>query len=307
MSEEKRKNGDSSNGNQTTAYILIGLGAVFLVTNVLDINLWRLWPLVLVAIGLYMLFGRSSIGSTAKSGLFSAPLDDAETADVDLHLAVGEARVSALHNSDRLIEADLTYVGEIEFEVAGDLEKTVRLTQSGSSNLQWLNPGNWFNGDDYEWRIGLSPAVSMRLNIKGGVGESQVDLRRLDLTDFRFQGGMGETTIHLPEADIAYPVRISGGVGEVHINLPPATDMSLDIQGGVGEIKVVTPPATALRLTSRGGVGDVKVPGRLKKLSSEEGDFGLNKSGTWETPDYDQAEHRIEIHYTGGVGELKIR
>ena len=307
MEEEKRKNSDGPRSNQTAAYILIGLGVIFLITNVLDVNLWRLWPLVLVVIGLYLLFGRNSIGSTAKSGHFSAPLDDAKSADVDLNLSVGQATVSALSSSDRLIDADLTYVGDIDFDVTGDLEKSVRLRQRADTTLQWFNPGNWFNGDEYHWQIGLSPAVPMDLRVQGGVGRSQLDLRRLDLTAFRLQGGVGETTLHLPEAEIAYPARISGGMGEVRVTLPPATSMSMDIQGGVGEITLETPPATALRVTSRGGIGDVKVPSRLRKISGGEGDFELSKSGTWETDDYAQAEHRIEINYKGGVGELKIR
>ncbi len=308
MSEEKRKNDSSGtpDSGRTTAYILIGLGVLFLLINVLDISWGRLWPLALVALGVYLLLGRNSIGSTARTGYFNAPLDDTASADVRLNLSVGEASINALNNSDMLIDAELTYVGSVAFDVAGEAEKTVSLRQEGGSGLQWLNPNNWFNHEGYDWRIGLSPHVPMQLEVQGGLGKARLDLRQLQVTGLRLNGGVGEMEAALPASAEGYDVRVHGGMGEVSLDLPPQTDLLLDVQGGVGEIKVNTPVGAALRVEAQGGIGDVKLPPGVIQVANG-GGFEMSKSGAWETPGYDKAETRIHLRYTGGVGDLKVR
>ncbi len=305
MEKPKRKNGSFTSGsNVTGAYVLIGLGAVFLLVNVLDFSWGQLWPLLLIGLGVLLLLGREV--SAAQTHYFNEPLDDATAADIDLNLSIGEATISALSQSDQLMDADLTYVGEVNFEVSGQQQKHIRLRQTGDSALQWMNPLNWFNQAPYAWRIGLSDQVPLSLNIQGGVGKAKIDLRRLQLTDLRLHGGVGEVDVRLPEARNGYAVDLHGGVGEIRMDLPPATDLDVRIQGGLGEITLSTPANSALRVEARGGMGDVKVPSGLKRLSSG-GDFEMGTSGVWESPNFADAAQRITIDYHGGMGELKIR
>lgn len=308
MSEEKPKN-TSAPDNRTGAYILIGLGVVFLLVNVLNINFSRLWPLVLVAIGVYMLIGREGFGSAGvKKGHYRAPVDDARSADVELHLSVGEARVETLAAGSDLIDADLTYVGDIHFDVSGAENKVVRLRQTADSTWQWINPATWFNGGGkYDWRIGLTPKIPMRLNIRGGLGQSELNLRHLNVTDLRLSGGAGQMKVMLPASEAGYDARFEGGLGQADLDIPPSTSMTLELRGGVGQINVDLPIDVAVRLRAKGGVGDVKVPSRLVQVRASNAEFELGKSGEWESADFESADHRITINYEGGVGELRVR
>ncbi len=305
MSEEKRKNSAS---NQTGAYILIGIGVLLLLVNVLNISFVRLWPLLLIILGGYLLMGRNSIGSTAQTGFFSAPLDDATGADVDLHLSVGEAVIDTLKDSQNLIEADLTYVGDIDFDVSGAEHKRVLLRQTSDSVWHWINPANWFGATEpYEWQIKLTPTLPLNLNIHGGVGQAKMDLSTLKLRDLRLHGGAGRIVASLPASETGYAARIDGGVGEVQLSIPADTSMTMDIQGGVGQITVNIPDDTALRIKAHGGIGDVSVPARVKRVSGGSSDFELGKSGVWESEGFENAGQQITLNYRGGVGQLSIR
>jgi hypothetical protein len=308
MSEEKRKNTTVSN-DKLGPMILIAVGILFLLVNVLDINFGRLWPLILVAIGVYIIFIRDRQGaSTAKTGHFSAPVDGAASADVELNLSVGEAWVEPLPGDNDLIDAELTYLGDIHFDVSGTEHKTVRLRQTADTTWQWINPANWFGGvGRYEWRISLNRAVPLRLNIHGGMGQSDLNLRDLNVTDLRLHGGAGKMTVTLPASPAGYDARIEGGVGEMSLDIPASTSLNLELRGGVGQVNIRTDPGAAIRLNARGGIGDVNVPPRLKQISGSDKEFELGKSGVWESEGFEAAEHRVVINYEGGVGELRVR
>lgn len=305
--EKPERGGDSSSRN--AAYILIGIGVVFFIINVLDISWGRLWPLVLVIIGLYLLFGRNSIGSTVQTGLFKAALNGAKSARVNLHLSIGEASVKALAGgSDQLIDAELTYVGEIDFDVSGAAEKTVMLRQTSASGWQWINPATWFaSHEGWPWRIGLNPDVPMEVEIHGGAGRAELDLRSLKVTDLRLAGGVGQMHVSLPASAAGYAARIEGGLGQTVLDLPTTTTLRLAVEGGVGELVINTPLEAAVRVRSRGGIGGVNVPSRFVRTAGGDSDFALGKTGTWETPDFQSAAHSIDIDYEGGVGQLTLR
>jgi Domain of unknown function (DUF5668)/N-terminal domain of toast_rack, DUF2154 len=303
MESEKPKRGEPDS-NRTAAYILIGIGILFLLVNVFDINWGRLWPLVLVILGLYLLFGRNNIGSPAKTGYFSAPLGGTKSARVNLHLSVGDATVTPLTGSDKLIDAEVHYVGEIDFSVFGEEEKIVTLRQTSDSGLQWINPATWFaNFDGLPWRVGLSPDVPLDLNISGGAGRSELNLHGLNITGVRLQGGVGQMKVSLPTSMNSYDVQIQGGVGETRLDVPADTTSSIKIQGGVGQVVVNTPSEIAMRVRSR---GSVSVPSRFIRTAGGDSDFELGKTGTWETSDFASAAHKIEIDYEGGVGALRV-
>ena len=308
MNEEKPKRGQSD--NRTGAYILIGFGVLFLVNSFLRINLWQLWPLLLIGVGVYMLYGRNAgFSSTAKHGMFSEPLNDAQSARVDLHLSAGSAIISPLTDSATLIDAELTYVGDVDFQVMGDTEKRVTLKQGADAYIAWLNPANWFNGQHggLPWNIHLSPAVPMVLNVHGGAGEANLDLRPLQISELNYSAGVGRTDINLPAESPTQQLdaRISGGVGEVRVAVPSGLSARLDVKGGVGEITIDPPPNAAIRIHANSGIGDVNLPSRLVRI--EGGDTSFGQSGIWESADYAQAATRIDIDYNGGIGELTLR
>ncbi len=264
---------------------------------------------------------------TVKEGEFSAPIAGATSARVRLDFAVGELIVRPLTNLDNLIEADLTYVGDVNFVVTGETEKVVTLSQKGAP-ADWIrNVVGWIGSrGKLRWDVGLATEVPLALEVHGGVGKGRLDLRELHVTEGMIYGGTGEVDITLParserysmqihtgvgEMDIVIPaganvdLTVRGGAGEVKIEIGAGASVTAQIEGGVGECKVTLPEGAEARFEAESGIGDLSFPASFARVSGT--DEFMTKRGVWQTVGYDAASTRIDVRYKGGVGELKVR
>ncbi len=308
--DEKPKRGQTPDRNTSTlAVILIAVGVIFLLANAgILAGIGRLWPLILVGIGAWLLFGKTTPTLNVKRERFTAPVDNARAARVKLNFSVGETEVTSSASPDLLIDANLVYMGDIQFVNRGEEEKFISLSQSGDFAVQWLNPANWFNAPKrLRWDVGLNPTVPMSLDVHGGLGEARLDLSRLNLTALDATNGVGEMRMTLPVTAEPLQVRVQAGLGRVELTVLDGAAVHAQIKGGVGECVVNVPPRAAVRVSGKAGIGDINVGGRLQHVSGGQGEFALGKSGVWETPDFAQAERQIIIEFEGGVGELRVR
>ena len=337
---ETFENRRSGNGAPFWALILIAVGVVWLLLQANLISganlavLFRLWPVILIAIGLELLIGRKSralsliigggtiilllalmfvgpslglVGNVnIQSMQYAEPLDDATSAQLDLDLSVGSVTIQALNDSNDLIDADLRYVGEVNFDSSTvDREKFVTLTTRNDST-QWFDflSFSFVDADDADlrWNIGLTPLIPLDLRLNGGVGDNTIDLSGVQLTSLSINGGVGESTITLPDGS-SYDVTLNGGIGETEVNFAEFASVDARIQGGVGGIILDVPENAAVRLENEGGIGGVSVPNSFERISSEDND------GAWETASYGDAssDARITIEVEGGLGGLTVR
>ena len=210
---------DVRRGGLVGPVILIGLGVVFLLNNlgILSWSMWdvifRLWPLLLIAAGLDIIIGRRSAwGSLLALALtlivlagalwlfraYTVPeragageeirqaLDGATEAEVVIAHSVGTLYVESLlasrAESANLIEGTLrpNQGGRVARDFAIEGEKaTFTLRNEGVSVGPF--PGGW--GGQWTWNLGLNPDVPLDLEISLGVGESDVDLRGLMVSE----------------------------------------------------------------------------------------------------------------------------
>ncbi len=297
--------------------ILIGVGVIWLLGNLGVIGqaniavLFRLWPLLLILIGLDILFGRRSKAIGALLGLgalalaivlmlvgpglglvpdmevkertFTETLNGAESAEVILNLSVGTNRIETA--SDDLIRAELTYIGEVTLTASGESRKRVVLDQEGdiASGLTF-NPFGWFGiaNQGLRWEVWLHDNTPMSLELNGGVGDTNANLERVRLENLTANTGVGEFDITLPGG--TYDVKVNSGVGTVILDVPESSGVELIIHGGIG---------------------GVNVPGHFDKVT--DGDNFLGDEGTWRSENYESAETRIRIEINKGIGDLTIR
>ena len=318
--------------------ILIGIGVLWLLINlniIVDVHwsiLWRMWPLLLIGIGLDLLIGRHSqiigamvgllIVAIAFGGMVMAPslgwmpevdviteqfsesVGAAERAQVSLDLSVGPSTVQTAVEESQLIEANITHVGEIEFEVSGEGEKVIRLRQIDPAfGFEWVD---FLDKRDLRWEIGLTPSIPLDLNLNGGVGESNLDLRELKLVDLDVNVGVGDIHLRLPAMPESYHADIDGSVGDIRITVEPETAMVLGVDGGVGDTVIELPSDAAVRVQADTGVGNVRLPSDFLRISGDN-DNPVGDEGVWESKNFDDAERQIFIIFDGGVGNLTIR
>lgn len=321
--------------------LLIGVGLVWLFSNLGILQpaslgvLFRLWPLVLIVIGLNLLFGRRSPalsnligvgavvviiglmllgpslgwaqGAEVKTAAYSEPMGDVESAQVHLDLAVADAHVTALSDSDNLFEADVRYTGNMIFDVIGESEKVITLTEENQFN-QGVNFWDWnfLDGDDLRWDIGLNPNVPLDLDVSSGVSNSNLDLSDLQLTRLNVNSGVGSMNLSLPVMADAYDVTINAGTGSIDIGIVEGSIVNLDINGGVGGVTIDVPDSAAVRIEASTGVGGIDVPGNYQQVSGDESDF-VGERGVWQSDNFENASESITIEFDGGVGGLTIK
>lgn len=254
-------------------------------------------------------FRKLGIGSQeARTEQFSAPLEDAASAQVELDLSVGQVRVSALPPSENLLEAHITCIGEMEFSISGQLDKKIRLGQktSGPGLAGPLKDavGIVVNRPDLRWDVGLTPSIPLLLKIDAGVGETNLDLSGLRLAGLELEGGVGDIRLTLPAAEGRYRAEIDSGVGAIRVTILPGTALDLDIDAGIGSTSVIVPPGAAVRVKAESGLGGIDLPAHFRRVKADD-DF-ISKSGVWETEGYALAAQQISISYDGGVGGLKV-
>ena len=318
--------------------LLIGIGALWLLNNLnllpgwSWVSIWRLWPVFLIAIGLDLLIARRSpilgaIVAVATIGLvvvlvragttlgitsnpdviteqFSEELGTANSARIELDFSVGPTSVESLVGSNDLIQAEITHLGEVEFSSSGTSRKTIQLdTKELSFNSGWFD---FVNERELRWEIGISPDIPVEVDIKGGVGEADLDFSQLDLTGLNLDVGVGKIAIYLPATAEAYEARISGSVGETYIEIAEGADIRLNVDGGVGEVTINVPEDAAVQLDASIGVGRVRVPSGFRQISGGDNDF-VGEDGVWESAGFDSADRRIIINFDGGVGGLILR
>lgn len=282
--------------------------------------------------GIASLLNQLGIGADAdlQHTDFVEPLGDAPRAKIHLELTVGHVTLEALPpDSPNLIEASVTSIGAVEMLVSMDGEaKSVRLRQKRTNTEDPFKPvkdavDTAAHNTELKWHIRLTPNLPLTLEVNTALTLNQLDLSALNITRLKMDGGTGETSITLPTVPVA--AYIDSGVGILTLTVPPqakttlelnigagatalhigeAATIKAEIEGGVGNCDIYIPQDAALRLRADSGLGNIDVPERLESVSFES-EF-ISESGTWQTADYEHADHKLDIQYEGGVGSLII-
>ena len=275
--------------------------------------LWRFWPLILVAIGIDVLIGQRSTAGALVSGFlilaligaaagvvffadqlpfvasFSSDspwqtdtveqaLDDYESASILIDWTSPSGKLQALTNSANLIEGDITYQGDLFFDVSSrgteaDIRLDTRSTEAWfTPSLQTHPPGSW--------DVSLTPEIPLDLTLDTGSGSCEFDLSELILSELFLDSGSGSINLELP-GEQSYPVKIDSGSGSVRITIPDSTGVRVRIDSGSGSFN----PGDRFNLVSGERRGD----------------------GIWETDNYESAEVTIEMELDQGSGSITFR
>lgn len=229
---------------------------------------------------------------------------DAASVSAGIDFAVGRASIKALPpDSEDLFVAQLEYIGEIDYSVSGGAERVIKLRQRGA--LPRGVAAAVGNKEGLRWEIALAPELPLRLQLRSGFGQADIDLSRLNVAELALETGVGALNLQLPAGAEPIAASITGGVGTMAISLPADAAGALKIQGGVGECGISVAPGTALRLQAKTGLGQMKLPAWLKAQGKRKsGLFG--GGGAWQTEAFDEAERGISIDYTGGIGSFTL-
>ena len=289
--------------------ILIGVGSILLLTNlgVIHGNPWtiifQLWPVLLIALGLEILLGGSTgwravmsalLGLALVGGILwiliaqppipglnfgvsnlqttniAQPLNGVQSARADLSLGAGTSKIHVLSDSNNLIEGQLQTYSTPNFSVSTSGDRATIVLAPGPVYVPMVLP----SVSEETWDVGLNSSVTYQISLNVGVGQSTVDLTKLNITGGDINGGVGTSDLYLPGKG-TYRLTINGGVGTVRIYVPSSLAVHAQVNGGLG---------TFNQLPSMQAVGD----------------------NVYETPGFSSAENAVTLIINGGVGTISM-
>jgi hypothetical protein len=196
--------------------ILVGVGITWLMVNlgyIPPINLGqllKLWPILLIVLGIDIIFGRrypwagSVIGLLAVAGIiaflvmspslgvpttpqvktetFTEPIGTATSAKYIIEAGSAPVTVEPGTGDGELVHAVITHRSTFHFDVSGTDKKTISLSETTDTN-SWLT---WdFSNVPTSWKIQLAENVPTEMVLNGGSGSLEVDLTGIALSSLR--------------------------------------------------------------------------------------------------------------------------
>lgn len=294
--------------NLRNGVLFVCAGFVLLLNTLdkLDWSVWgqilSLWPVLLIAIGIELLFKRTPLSFLAmlspvlmlvailgpvyfyhnpgqipafvlKEYKWSEKPDSVVTkATVILDISKGQLEISS--NQDNLIQAELKYWAEKPhcgyYYSHLDSSATLEIREN---NRHWPDRF-WKNMKDNDWNISLSKLPVFDLRVYSAATNADLDLSEIKVEKLRLQTEAGKSQVKL---------------GKLLANVKAI------IRGDVSDITILVPEGSGLKIVSD------------TELSSTNFNFKFNKQNdTFLTDNFQTAQNKIEIDLQGAISSLKI-
>jgi Domain of unknown function (DUF5668) len=251
--------------------LLVVLGSLFLLANtgVLNqINWDVIWPVALIAVGLWMVAARLASGTPAMGAGGSEARNGLESCK--LEIAVGSARI------------------DVRSAALGDQLYVLRLDRSGShpdvyfdrstATLRISRSEGWFGwAGTARVEAQLSEQVRWQVDCRTGAVRGVFDLATAQVAGFDCKTGSSHLDLSLPAPHGLVPVHVEGG--SVHLDVSRPTDAAMS----------VTATGAAVHLTADGVT-----------------QYGMG-SREWRSTASDGASDRFELVVAGGAANVTVR
>lgn len=239
--------------------LLVTVGGLLLVDN-LDIvhvdwmNVWRLWPLAIIATGLSLLSRRSwlwrsasfvfIVGSLAAvvfigtGGFVPIQLGGVEhsqqvqrekgveRADVTLDAGASKLVIGA-HERDAIVDAAITG------DTFGLKDTSSREGGTQFVRLRAERREGWFSLRQTPWDVTFTNSLPLKVRIEAGASSVDADFSRTKLEDLTLESGASAVRLVLGEKMTRQKVRIDSGASSVTVRVPKHSGIKLEIDGGI--------------------------------------------------------------------------
>jgi hypothetical protein len=275
---------------------------------------WRLWPLIIVGIGLGFVLSRTpafflggtiiavSMGLVFGSVLTIGPnvgcggggsnshsISQAGSfegsASVELDLQCGSANVAT--STDGQWHVNATNTGGNVPQVTS----TASRLQVGSTTIR-----DWsFDRGKDDWQVQLPAGSAIDLTANIDMGDAHFNLINTNLASARFNLNLGALHVDLTGATVGN-LNVSTNLGAVYVTLDGSSDLTGHLETNLGSLDVCIPDGLGARVTTTDSLS-----------SSDFRDAGLVRVGNaWQTPNYYSAVHRADLSVDTSLGSLKF-
>ena len=290
-------------GNLFLGLVVVFIGIFYLSKNYgwlpedLNVEILRLWPVLIITAGLSLLDSRGFLSKTTSFVIFLIVItvtsfiifygfknspepvfketpfkieigEKTNYADIAIMSGVGKVDISGISGplAEGNLRSDISGL-KIENDASGERQK-LSLETAKEGNIRSL--GQTRN----DLAVKLSKDLPMDISLNLGVSESRLDLREIQVNNLSIDVGI--TNLQLMLGDKAENLKVS-------------------LKSGLSTIKISLPDSVGAKVVSGGGLSSMQVKD-LKRIDD----------GTYQTDNYGQAEKKIEISLDTGLSSLEI-
>lgn len=304
--------------------MLIAFGLVFLMSNLgyLAWNPWeaafRLWPLLIVAVGLDLLLGRGSAGPWALFGLlvmvallvtvaiFGSWLLTSQRVigwsstgpEVVLAGPVSSEHFSQPLESARQAEVRLDFGAGIlrvgaQSEPAGLIDGTVVRYDGERLSRDAHNSGDTLYFEMRDDNVPVS--IGDNHGIRGDDRGWDLKLNPAVPTRLRINTGVSQASLDLGQLKVT-DLTVHTGIGKTDLTLPARGQLQATVEGGIGETTVLIPQGMAARIRVDSGLTSAAVMGNYR-----------HQGDSYVSPGYEGAGDRVDLTVKGGIGKITVQ
>lgn len=275
---------------------------------------WRLWPLILVAIGLSVILSRTplapigTVAAAAVVGIAAGALISVGP------IAAGCSGAEPGNLQDRTgsfgSKADVVLrfdCGTLQVRSVSDNRWTVSSARAGGGNAQIAstvsrlevtsnNDGQWWTNGRQRWEVSLPASTTYQLDIQPNAADATINLAGGKFDRVSLQPNAGSIHLDLRGAQVdLLDLSLNAGSASILVGADAAMSGTLSVNAGSIELCAIS--GTALRLVM---TESVAFSHNLEKS-------GLVRSGdTWSTSGYADATNQIELRVTGNAGSFAL-
>ncbi len=223
--------------------------------------------------------------------------DGVASLTIDVEYFAGELRVAAA-DAGLLYDTHLKYDAarmrpERKWSVDGDAARLI-IGFEGIGDDGDIDFDLDMDEEDHGFlNLGLSPDVPTDLRMKVGAALSVVDLGGVPLTGLVYQTGASDTELAFGSVNPASMERLELAVGVAEFTATGLGNARF-IEMGLGSLTLVVPPDLGVRINKKGFLASLDAPGFTKV------------DGAWQSPGWESASHRLDIHLRAALGTIEV-
>ena len=298
---------------------LITAGAVVLAVqqNLVEADVlagaWRLWPVILIAIGLSIALSRTpfAVLGTIAAALVVGAAGGALISVGPGFASCGGAEQSGLTTRDGAFGGDNASVeldlncGTVEVALTEGSIWRVAASQSDGeearieatdASLAVSSPDSGFLGGEQRMEIGLGLDVSYALSIDVNAASTTLDLGGGSFSELSVDPNAGSLALDLRGSSVA-ALSIDLNAGSASFQVDGDTDLDGTVGVNAGSVELCTDPDTAVRFTVEENL----------TFSHDLDESDLARNGdTWASANFEAADRRIDLRLEGNAASFSF-
>ena len=248
--------------------VIVGVLLLLANTGVLANIDWNyVWPVLLIALGLWLILARIGPGGAASAVDTADSRDGLTRAKLEVAVGSGRIQVRSAALGDQLYRAHVEHAGTAPEVKLDRATGTLRISQ----RLDWFAGARRLRIDAQ-----VADAIPWEIVLNTGAIRGEFNLASTSLASFDCRTGASQVDLTVGTPKGAVPMRV---------------------QGGALTVNIVRPAGTAIRLQASGGAVQLRADGTRQD--------GIG-SRDWRSAGYDSAADRYDVTVSGGALSVSI-